>query len=73
MTNDSLNRKSALAGYLVNLSTLLQHQDRAGGNLPSKTLARDYQRAWDDLKGLILAEEEAEQKRKEKENEAGQS
>ncbi len=48
--------KYDIAQYLVNLHTLLQAQESAGGVIKSQTLAEEYHRNWDLLKQEITNE-----------------
>lgn len=52
--------KADLAQYLVNLHTLLQAQDSAGGLVKSDTLIAEYDKNWDLLKDTINKENEDE-------------
>lgn len=51
--------KYELAGYLVNLHTLMDAQQATGAN-PSTLLADDYRKHWDLLKSTITKENEDE-------------
>lgn len=56
--------KYDIAQYLVNLHTLLQAQDSAGGLLKSGTLAAEYETNWGLLKDTINKENEDETRKR---------
>lgn len=49
--------KYELAGYLVNLNTLITAQFESARAHPSTTLVKEYERGWDELKNLINQEQ----------------
>jgi hypothetical protein len=52
--------KYDLAGYLVNLNTLITAQFESARSRPSVELADEYERGWAELKSLIKQEREDE-------------
>lgn len=54
----SLEHKALLAGYLASLHALLDAQAKSGYLTPSATLAKEFVLKWEELKGLIKAENE---------------
>lgn len=52
--------KFELAGYLVNLHTLLDAQSKGAGAIPSTVLGEEYERNWALLKETITKENEHE-------------
>lgn len=54
--------KFEIAGYLVNLHTLLEAQSKGVVSIPSTVLADEYNKHWDLLKATITKENDNESK-----------
>ena len=56
--------KVELAGYLVNLHTLLEAQSKASNGVPSTVLAGEYEKHWKLLKEGVGKEHEDEARKR---------